>query len=93
MALTLEDRARVARGLMRYWSRFWTVIAISKAELLAAVGATDDWVEDNAASYNAALPQAARSNLSLGQKTLLLCVVAIARVSISALRQFLGEVD
>ena len=42
MALTLEDRARVARGLMRYWSRFWTVIAISKAELLAAVGATDD---------------------------------------------------
>jgi hypothetical protein len=83
----------VRKGLARLWSRNWTSIPISKAELLAAVEATDDWIETNQASYNAALPEAARTDLTTAQKTLLFCAVALARVDVPTLRKVFGEVD
>ena len=89
--LSTEDRARIARGLMRYWSSLWEAVAASKDELQTTVNETDTWIEDNQASYNSALTYAA--SFTLSQKTLIFCAVALARVSIAFLRRVLGEVD
>lgn len=92
--LTEADRQKIWRGLMRYWSSDWTLMSgFNKSELRDAVNATDDWIESNQASFNNALPEPAKSNLTQPQKTLLFCVVALARVSIPFLRKVLGEVD
>ena len=91
--LSTEDRARVHRGIMRYWSALRENHELSKAQLLAAVIATDTWIDDNQVSFNQALPSAAQSGLTLAQKTLLFCAVALARVSIPVLRRLFGEVD
>ena len=97
MAILSEaDRARIWRGLQRYWSRHFEAVAITKPELLAAVQATDTWIDNNQASFNAALPIAARTGLTATQKTLLFCAVALMRVDPGMagwLRQALGEVD
>lgn len=80
--LSNEDRQRILRGLMRYWSNLREqIVDVSKGDLLAAVVATDTWIDDNQASYNAALPSAAQSNLTAVQKTLLFCCVAAMRVA------------
>lgn len=91
--LSSEDRARVWRGFMRYLSNLREPIALSKSELLAAVDATDTWINNNQASFNSALPSAAQSGLTTTQKTLLFCAVALTRVSIALLRRVFGEVD
>ena len=95
--LSTEDRERIWRGLQRYWSRSWETIALSDPDILAAVATTDTWIDDNQTSYNSALPQAARDNLTANQKTLLFCVVALMRVDPGLavlLRRALGvEVD
>lgn len=93
MALTSDEQQKVTNGLMRAWSRIWDTVAISKADLLAAVVATDGWIEDNQASFNASLPDAARNSLALEQKTLMFCAVSCARVSMAFLRRVFGEVD
>jgi len=91
--LTTTQRQKIWRGLMRFWSQNWTKVALSKSDLLAAVNATDAWIDDNAASYNAALPAAAQSGLTAAQKTLVFCAVALCRVSEGTLRRVFGEVD
>jgi len=94
MALTTEERQQVTNGIQRHWSQlFETVPGCTSADLAAAVLATDEWIDDNQASYNAALPTAARTNLTSPQKTLLFCAVALARVSVAFLRRVFGEVD
>lgn len=88
------DRRRVWAGIMRWWSRHQEELgAFSKAELRAAVDATDQFIEDNQVAYNAALPQPFRGEATLEQKTLLFCAVAAIRVSIAFLRNLFGEVD
>ena len=79
--LDSADRARIWRGLQRYWSNLREVCGVNKADLLAAVDATDVWIDDNAGSFNSALPVAARTSLTATQKTLLFCCVALMRVS------------
>lgn len=91
--LPSADRARIWRGLMRWWSNLREACGISKAELQAAVDATDTWIENNQASYNDALPAQARTGLTAAQKTVLFCGVALARVDIPLLRRVFGEVD
>lgn len=54
-------------------------IATLKADVLAAIEAADDWVEANAASFNAALPIAARTTLSARQKARILMHVIVKR--------------
>ncbi len=49
--------------------------AINKADLFAAFQAADAWADANAASYNAALPTAARTALTAKQKARLLSAV------------------
>jgi hypothetical protein len=71
------NRARAAAQ----WMRDNTAVlgALSKADLRAAVDATDDWIDSNAASFNQALPVAARTELTATQKTFLFCYVALRR--------------
>jgi hypothetical protein len=89
-----EDRERIWRGLMRWWSRQRENVAgCLKADILAAVAATDTWIENNQASYNSSLPATFRANATTAQKTLLFCAVALMRVSLATLRQVFGEVD
>jgi len=43
--LTIVQRQKIWRGLMRFWSQNWTKVALSKSDLQAAVNATDTWIE------------------------------------------------
>lgn len=54
--------------------------AFTKPQLAAAVTAADQWVEDNAASFNAALPVAFRTSASVAQKVALLGFVLWRRI-------------
>ena len=94
-ALTTADRQRIWRGLMRYWSaRHEPIGAITKADLQAAVDATDAYIDANAGAFNTALPQPARAQLSAAEKNLLFCTVALLRYGDAALlRSVLGEID
>jgi len=91
--LSVADRARVHRGLMRWWSNLQEAQPWSKADLLAAVNATDAWIDSNQTSFNNTLPNPFKTNATLAQKTLLFCCVATARVSLAWLRALLGEID
>jgi len=52
---------------------------LSKAQLKAAFDAADTWADSNAASFNSALPAAARTNLSAAQKARILAIVVLRR--------------
>ena len=67
-----ELHAEVMRGLV-------PVTGITKPELRAAVNAIDQWINDNAAAFNSAIPQPARSALTSAQKARLLALVALKR--------------
>jgi hypothetical protein len=53
--------------------------ALTKADIRAAVDAADTWVSANSASFNSALPTAARTGLTASQKALLLSMVVQRR--------------
>ena len=77
--LTTEDKAKIWAGIMRLTDFGWAGI---KSDLLEAVNATDDWIDNNQGSFNSALPSAFRDNATLAQKTILFCVVAAMRVGV-----------
>ena len=54
-------------------------IGVSKAEVRAALDATDNWIQTNDTSFNNALPQPFRGAATATQKTLLFCYVAMRR--------------
>jgi hypothetical protein len=91
--LTDEQRTQVHVGLMRYTSRLLQSVNLTKAELRTAINDTDQWIQDNGASYNSALSAAAQANLTSAQKTILFCVVAAMRVSKAFTVALLGGVD
>lgn len=57
-------------------------IAVLKMELRAAVDAADQWAEDNATSFNQALPVIARTNLTAKQKAMLLMFILAKRYGV-----------
>jgi hypothetical protein len=77
--LSTADRAAIHAAVMQDLSRVYEPCATIKADLRAAIDAVDQWVSDNAASYNAALPQPARTQLTAAQKTRLLVAVVSKR--------------
>lgn len=78
-----EDRRRTWAHLMRSWAAvLGTPIPVVKADLRAAVDATDAWIEANQAAFNTALPQPFRGAATTPQKTLLFCYVAMRRAGI-----------
>lgn len=76
----LSEQDRIAA-----WTEFMrdantgTFGALSKADLRAAVNALDAFLDTNAATINAAIPQPARGALTTRQKALLLMYVVARR--------------
>lgn len=91
--LSETERQQVYRGVLRWYSSNGPVPVANKADIRAAVDATDDWIDTNAAAFNSALPATFRTNANLAQKTLLFCAVAAMRVSVAFARALLGSVD
>lgn len=73
------DRSATWAELMQEWSSAREPVALTKADLRAAVDAIDTWLNDNAASANAAIPQPARGALTTAQKARLLMFVVRRR--------------
>jgi hypothetical protein len=74
--LTEEDRFDVWAD---YMTRNTEEFSLLKADLRAAVDATDVWIQDNKVSFNNALPAVAKAALSNAQKSKLLTFVAAKR--------------
>ena len=74
--LDATNRFRV----MAQWMRDnLETVSITKADLQATVDATDTWINTNQTAFNLALPLVAQNGLSLTQKTLVFCYVAMRR--------------
>jgi len=91
--LTDTVRLKLLRGLMRYWSSEWSNIPVNKAQLAAAVNATDDWLDENSASLNSSLPEAFRTTATVEQKAFVLACVALARRNPDLVKKILGGID
>ena len=66
-ALTTQERAEVHGEYMR--AETGTFGAVAKANLLAAVAALDDYFDGAAGAINSAIPQPARTQLTVAQKS------------------------
>lgn len=73
--LSNEDRVEIWRDIMNALSGEREPCALTKTDLRAAIDAADAWVDANKASYNNALPAAARTALTPAQKARLLTIV------------------
>ena len=78
-SLTDEKRQEIRQEIAGVLSREHEEVSLTKADLKAAVDAADQWVDDNRASYNSALPAAAQSGLTASQKARLLQFVVQKR--------------
>ena len=78
-ALPEQDRERIWRWFMRANSE---PCPFTKAQLRAAIDATDTWIDTNAAAFNSALPAPFRTGATQTQKTILFCWVAMRRAGI-----------
>ncbi len=82
--LSDADRAAETARFSRDVSKIREILAVlTKAELRAALNATDDWVEANTAAFNSALPVVARTNLTTKQKAQLLVNVVRRRYEVA----------
>lgn len=80
MALTTQERNRVARQFMRECSnRGLQPLDVTKPQIANAVASLDDHMDTIAAAINSALPAAFRNNATVGQKALLLTMLQKAR--------------
>lgn len=77
--LNSNQRTTIRSDFGHILSESRTPFNLTKAQLDAAIGAIDDWIEANAASFNSALPTAARNNLTAAQKAHLFYLVAQRR--------------
>lgn len=80
MVMNSADRAATTTAMQREYSRLAASCGITKAQLRAAIDAADQWCDDNAASFNTALPTAARTTLTTLQKNLLFAYVVRRRI-------------
>lgn len=84
MAMTETDRTRCSTAMQRFFSQAASTVSITKVDLRAAVDAIDDWCDAAATtvpptSFNAAIPQPARTALTSAQKAILLAFVCLRR--------------
>lgn len=78
-----QDRADLHADFQRLSSRSREAIGLTKAELRDAVDAVDDWIDDNALSFNNALPVAAKAALTGKQKLRMLMSVMKRRFEVT----------
>lgn len=79
--MTAQQRIDCANEMAREISDGRESMSLSRADFRAAVDAADAWANSNAASFNTALPVAARNNLTSAQKARLLAFVVRYRWS------------
>lgn len=82
-ALPQPTRARVLRDFAEDQSHKRRPFNVLKPDLLATVNAIDDWADANAASFNAAIPQPARGQLSAREKAQIFMMVLNERFKVS----------
>lgn len=80
-ALTAVERNALSALFCEEVSRGRSPLALTRAQLRAALDAVDQWVEDNVSSFNAAIPQPARGSLTARQKAALFFYVVQKRLS------------
>jgi hypothetical protein len=81
--LTDQNRAALWAEVMREMSAGGEGCSITKTDLRLALNAVDQWVDDNSAAFNSAIPQPARSALTSKQKARLLAYVVRRRFEVS----------
>lgn len=103
-ALSVQDRTRIWRGLMRKWSKEGVTLSFTKYALYdpiantGAVADVDNWLDARAGltgdtvGYNGCFAANMRAALNTSQKAFMLCVVAACRVDGATVRKLL-EVD
>lgn len=79
MSLTTNQKSKVRQSLHRAYSASGMPMPWTKAQADAAITAADDWIDSQAAEYNAALPAAFRNSASSNDKTVLLLTVVMAQ--------------
>ncbi|MFD9949711.1 hypothetical protein ACFWYW_55505 [Nonomuraea sp. NPDC059023] len=79
--MALLDETNRVRTFAQWMRTNLENCGFTKAQLRAALDATDQWIEDKQVEFNQALPAAFRTNASLAQKTLLFCFVAMRRAN------------
>lgn len=77
--LSAENRRRIWAHVMRQSAL--VPGDVTKPQLRAAVDAADDWVDNNAAAFNSALPAAFRAAATAEQKAELLAFVIMRRAN------------
>lgn len=77
--LSNAERNEINRTIQQVLSDNNISIALTKAELRAAIDGTDEWIDNNAALYNMAIPIPARTVLTTNQKVQLLMYVITKR--------------
>lgn len=78
--LTTAERTALRAALAKELSNERDPLGLLvKADLQAALDATDTWVEDNQASFNAAIPEPAKTELTAQQKARLFMFVVRRR--------------
>lgn len=77
MPITGDSLAQTLRDFVKGIAP--SAVPFSKPELKAAIAAADAWMESNAASYNAALPQPFRGTATVSWKAIILALVALRR--------------
>lgn len=104
--MSILDRTRVYRGLMRRWSKDNVPCSFTKTQLYSpstntgAVAAVDTWVDTHQGTattdnvgMNGALTAQMRTALSAEQKTDLMIAILAMRRGLSYLVSVFGEVD
>lgn len=82
--LSDNDRDQVHREFeCEAFSKPRNPTALTRQQLRAAINAADTWVDENSASFNAALPSAVRSALSAKEKAQLLMFVIRRRYEVT----------
>lgn len=81
--LSNADRIAVWEQWMRENKEAITGV-LDRNQLKAAIDAADTWANDNASSYNSALPLPARTVLTSAQKAAILMFVIAKRHSVGA---------
>lgn len=78
--LTEEERETSKHDLIeRFYVRLNKVAALDTTEMRALINAADDWLEANAASYNAAIPLPLRAKATVAEKTAAFAIAAMKR--------------
>lgn len=104
--LSVGDRTKIWRGLMRRWSKDRVVCSFGKYDLYnpsantGAIAGVDAWVDTHSGNttsdnvgMNGSLAVAMRSALSAEQKTDILIAVVAMRRDIEYMKSVFGEVD